>query len=159
MNAIVDLQGFKKDNNEFILKEIAILCSRQTLVLLIKPPFPFYELSKTERSTVSWIERNRKIFWDEGFIPYSQMSQYITNYLKNKVIYVKGSEKVLWLKNLIQSDQIHNIECYNCPNFQTLYKTYLNCSYVFSCIFHSNVCALRNVTCLNMWLDHKGVLG
>lgn len=71
MFAVVDLQGFKTDNNDFIVKEIAILCeNNQMLVLLIKPPFPFNELSETEKMQVRWIERNRQIYWREGIIPY-----------------------------------------------------------------------------------------
>lgn len=62
MSAIVDVQGFKTEANEFIIKEIAILCDKKIQVFLIKAPFPFYDLTKEERRQVSWIERNRKIY-------------------------------------------------------------------------------------------------
>lgn len=41
MKTIVDLQGFKDDANNFILKEIAILCGDQMQWFLFKPPFPY----------------------------------------------------------------------------------------------------------------------
>lgn len=76
MNAFVDIQGFKTDDNKFILKEMAILCNGQMQVFLVKPPFKFYDLSKSERLQVCWIERNRNILWNEGFIPFCHFQQY-----------------------------------------------------------------------------------
>lgn len=49
--AIVDVQGFKTDDNQFILKEIAILYSDQLQVFMIQPPFPFQNLTSTEKKT------------------------------------------------------------------------------------------------------------
>lgn len=56
MIAIVNVQGFKTETNEFIIKEIAILCDKKVQVFLIKPPYPFNDLTKKERLQVSWIE-------------------------------------------------------------------------------------------------------
>ena len=93
--AIVDIQGFKTDENKFLPKEIAILCNGQMQNFVIKPPYPFYDLTKTERKQVSWIERNRKILWSEGFIPYLNFKYHILDYLSDKCIYTKGLEKQL----------------------------------------------------------------
>lgn len=166
MNVIVDVQGFKTDSNDFIVKEIAMQCGRNVLVLLVKPPFPFYNLTKTERNQVCWIERNRFFFWNEGFIPYTNYKNYIVNYLKNKpIIYVKGTEKVKWIRKILDSDinvdddqkcfNIVNIEDFGCPNLLSLNDNYKECSEVYNCIYHSKHCALRNVNCLMKWFNEN----
>lgn len=151
MNVIVDVQGFKNEDNEFIPKEIAIQTAGRILALLIKPPYPFYNLTKKERLQVSWIEKNRGILWNEGYIPYSNYKFLISNYLENKIIFTKGSEKVIWLKKILQSDNVYNLEDKNCPSFTTLYDNYMSSSDIFRCIYHNKVCALKNVFCLYKW--------
>lgn len=159
MNALVDVQGFKTYDNKFILKEIAILCKERVQVFLIKPPFPFYDLTKSERKQVCWIERNRNILWKEGFIPYGQFKQYtdIVNILKDKCIIVKGMEKTIWLKDLLQNNCIYNVEDKGCPSFISLYDKYKSSSEVKTCLYHTNVCALKNVICLNLWCNDNKV--
>lgn len=150
MNAIVDVQGFKTETNEFIIKEIAILCDKKVQVFLIKPPYPFYDLTKKERLQVSWIERHRKIYWNEGEVLYSKHKTLIANILRDKNIYVKGSEKTEWLKIFTNYD-VNNLEDKGCPSLLSLQKQYENCNDLYSCIYHNSVCALKNVICLNKW--------
>lgn len=153
MNAFVDIQGFKTDDNKFILKEMAILCNGQMQVFLVKPPFKFYDLSKSERLQVCWIERNRNILWNEGFIPFCHFQQYtgIVNILKDKCIIAKGMEKIVWLRELLKNNCIYNIEDKDCPSFISLYEKYNNSLEVKTCMYHKNVCALKNVLCLSLW--------
>lgn len=158
MNAIVDLQGFKTDGNKFILKEIAILSNDQLQVFLIKPPFPFYDLTKTERKQVSWIERNRKIYWNEGYIPYSKHKMYIADILKSKHIITKGLEKVIWINEILSDDNnnnycIYNLEDSGCPSIMTLYEKYESSIDMFRCSYHSFICAMKNVLCFKKWCE------
>lgn len=158
MNVIIDVQGFKNEDNKFIPKEIAVLCKNSILVLLIKPPYAFYDLTKKERSTVAWIERNRGILWNEGFVPYLNYKFLILDFCKNKRIYAKGREKVLWLKEILESNNVFNLEELNCPNLETLYDKYSDCSDIKSCIYHRKMCALKNVACLNKWCKENKYL-
>lgn len=151
MNIIVDVQGFKSENNQFIPKEIAIISEKSILVLLIKPPYPFYTLTKKERRQVVWIERNRGYLWKEGFISYFKYKDALLDFCTNKRIYTKGHEKVLWLKNILENDNVYNLEDLGCPNLETLGKTYLVSSDIRSCIYHYNICAFKNVCFLNKW--------
>lgn len=151
MNIIVDVQGFKTYDNEFIIKEIAILYNNQIQVLLFKPPFPFYYLSKIERRTVSWIEKNRGISWNDGIIPYSDYKNIVINLLKDGRIFTKGSEKVSWLKNISGNKNVFNLEEKGCPNLITVCEQFSSENDVFKCIYHSSVCALKNVMSLNKW--------
>lgn len=156
MNAIiVDVQGFKSDENEFILKEIAIHSNSHILTFLIKPPCPFYDLTKTERRKVCWIERNRGIHWNEGYIPYSNHKYIIQKILQGKIIFVKGVEKRLWLMQLLENSTIYNLEDKDCPSLLKLHEKYAE-KKVYSCYYHSNICALKNVLYLSKWcLENK----
>lgn len=158
MNVIVDVQGFKSEDNVFIPKEIAILSENRALMIIIKPPYPFYNLTRKERLTVAWIEKNRGILWNEGFVPYFCYKSLISEFFKNKYIYTKGYEKVKWLKEILDSENVHNLEDFNCPNLETLYKRYATALDIQTCIYHSNICAYKNVTCMKKWCIENDVL-
>lgn len=156
MTVIVDVQGFKTETNQFILKEIAILCNNKIQVFLIKPPVPFHELTELERKQVKWIERNRKIYWQEGVVPYSNYPNLIVNIVREKLVYTKGLEKVLWLKCILENNIVINLEDKDCPSLLSLYDKYNYSQDVYSCIYHDSICALKNVLCLNKWcLENK----
>lgn len=158
--AIVDVQGFKIDDNKFILKEIAIVCKDNIQVFLVQPPFPYSQLTPKECKLVSWIERNRKLYWNEGFITYDQVLLFIANYLLDKTIYCKGTEKVTWIRNMLcyNNNEVINLENMNCPNFLTLYEQYRLSKDVYSCIYHPTICALKNVMCLKNWCISKQLI-
>lgn len=158
MSVIVDVQGFKNEHNDFIPKEIAIMSKNHVLVLLIKPPYPFFNLTRKERLQVAWIERNRGILWNEGFVPYFEYNALILDFVKDKRIYTKGGEKVLWLKKILKNESIYNLEDMNCPKLETLYKNYSTSSDIQSCIYHRNICAFKNVTCLRKWCKESNVI-
>lgn len=154
--AIVDVQGFKIAENKFILKEIAIACKDQLQVLLIKPPFPIHNLTPEERRHVNWIQRNRKIYWNEGFVPYSNSLSYIEEFLSDKTIYCKGLEKMLWIKEMLDYNNVYNLETKSCPSLLSLYEEYRLSTDVYNCIYHPTICSLKNVTCLKKWcLNNK----
>lgn len=157
MNTIVDIQGFKDESNNMIVKEIAIMCDNRLQVYLIKPPHRFYNLTKSERRHVCWIERNINILWNEGYVPYSNYKSItrITEYLKDKTLFVKGYEKVIWAKKIAGHENVFNLEDRGCPSIYTLYDKYDNSPGIFSCIYHPNVCALKNVTILNKWCNEN----
>lgn len=156
--AIVDVQGFKRDNNAFIVKEIAIAVNDQIQHLLVLPPCPLHNLSTTERKQVWWIQKNRKINWNDGFIPYESFLRHIQYFLIDKTIYCKGVEKVTWIKNILDHNDVINLENMNCPKLLSLYEEYRLSTDVFNCIYHPTVCALRNVTSLRKWCLNKNVL-
>lgn len=159
MNVIVDVQGFKNDQNKFIIKEIAILSNNQMYAFLVRPPYPFYNLTSSERRQVSWIERNRKVYWSEGFVPYLNFksSTQIANILKNKCIFTKGIEKVLWIKDICEHNKVYNLEDYDCPSITNLNEKYKSSNDVYNCIYHSSYCALKNVICIKKWCKERNL--
>lgn len=154
MSVVVDIQGFKTEDNEFILKEFAIANKNNIQVFLFKPPCAYYDLSKSEKSQVNWIERNRNVYWREGFLPYKEICNIIKPLLSDKRIYVKGQEKVMWLRKITDNDDILNLEFYYCPSLRDLYTKYLT-NDIYTCMYHSNVCALKNVLVLKKWCDNE----
>lgn len=156
MKIIVDVQGFKNDQNYFLPKEIAIVYNDRVQVLLIRPPYPYEWLTETEKKQVNWIEKNRKITWSEGFVPYENYKCHLIHALKCNDIYCKGLEKQLWLKDILNNPNVFNLEDKGCPSLLTLYKLYDSHSDIFSCVYHPTICALKNVTCLRKWcLNNK----
>lgn len=97
MSVIVDLQGFKTDDNKFIVKEIALL-SNYIQTYLIKPPFSYYLLTENEKKQVRWIQHNRQVYWDDGVVKYTDCRKFLYKLLQDKKIYVKGAEKILWVE-------------------------------------------------------------
>lgn len=153
MTVFVDLQGFKTEDNKFIPKEVAFLYCGQIKVFLFKAPCRYIQLSEMEQKQVYWIERNRKIFWNSGDVPYEDVKKKFI-FLKDKHIYVKGCEKVRWVKEILESDsvKVFNLETYGCPNRLDLENKYWS-NDIYSCINHSNVCALKNVLLFKKWSD------
>lgn len=150
--AIVDVQGFKTEENKFILKELAIVYNDQLQVYLVKPPFSFNNLSATEKKHVKWIERNRRILWNDGHITYEQCIVDVRKFLSYDIdIYCKGSEKVTWINAVLGRSDVKNLEDVHCPNLLSLHEKYKSCNWIYSCTSHPTMCALKNVTCLKKW--------
>lgn len=145
----VDLQGFKNSNNKFIVKEFAIVTKEWSQVFLVKPPYPYSSLTPEEKKQTKWIERNRGIFWSEGFIDSRECTRVIHLYLANKNVVVKGQEKIKWVKEICEICNVVDIGDKGCPNLSTLHEKYANCN--LYCMNHKKQCALKNVICLKKW--------
>lgn len=147
----VDVQGFKDCNNNFIIKELALATLEQTQVFLVKPPYAYSSLSNEEKRQVTWIERNRGIFWREGLIDYREFKRNMKSFLSNKNIFVKGHEKIKWLNELCNNCSIVDIGEKGCPKFFNLYKDFSIDSSNYYCCVHKKHCALKNVICIRKW--------
>lgn len=147
---IVDVQGFKNNKNEFIVKELAIASQEHTHIFLIKPPYPFTTLTAAERKNVFWIEKNRGYRWSEGYIDYREFHRIIKPYLKNKKIIVKGEEKIKWVQELSKNRSVIDITIHGAPNLDTLAELY-DKDLVLNCFTHKKICALKNVLCIRKW--------
>lgn len=132
----VDIQGFKSLNNEFIIKEFALSTKEYTQVFLIKPPYTFSRLSNNEKRHVIWLEKNYGILWREGYIDFREFKRMIVNHLSEKQIYVKGFEKIKWVKDLCANCTVIDLGEQDCPNFLHLYKKYCEKSSKYNCMHH-----------------------
>lgn len=150
---IVDIQGFKNSDNEFIVKELAIATQEHTYIFLVKPPYPFNSLTAEEKKQVRWIERNRGYRWSEGYVDYREFQRIIKPYLKDKNICVKGDEKINWVQDLCgKENTVLDISYLSAPNLNTLCKMYCSDNTaLYNCIYHKKICALKNVICIKKW--------
>lgn len=146
----MDLQGFKTNKNEFIVKEFAYSTPEYTQVFLIKPPFPFSKLSEDEKRQTRWLEKHFGIMWHEGYVDYREFKRHIVNHIKDKTIFVKGMEKIKWVKNLCLDCNVIDLGEKGVPNLQELFK-YCIFECAFNCVYHKKNCALKNVLCIKKW--------
>lgn len=150
---IVDVQGFKDLYNNFIIKELAFASRDYTQSFLIKPPYLYRYLTSDEKRQVKWLERNRGIYWNEGYIDYREFQRIIVPYLENKEIVVKGFEKVKWIKDLCENCNVSDLSEKNCPNLSVLYNKYCDEKNNLNCTKHLKICALKNVLCIKKYLN------
>lgn len=152
---ILDIQGFKDLYNNFIVKELAFATRDYTQLFLIKPPYLFKYLTTDEKRQVKWLEKNRGIHWNEGYIDYREFHRIIVPYLENKNILVKGLEKVKWIKNICENCKVSDLGEDQCPSMFELHKKYCDKKTNFNCNVHLNHCALKNVLCVKRHLGYE----
>lgn len=155
---IVDLQGFKDSSNEFIVKEFVIATEEYTHIFLIKPPYAFSQLTHEERKRVWWIEKHLGYRWSEGYIDYKEFRRIIKPYLNGRKIIVKGEEKITWVQELCDHENVIDITDKNIPNFKELHNKYCKELFSLNCFVHIKYCALKNVLCIKKWLLENKII-
>jgi hypothetical protein len=98
--AVVEFHGFRDGNNDFIVKELALVSSSEQTYTLVffKSPFERSCLDSRCLKGVTWLEKNfHYISWDYGDVQYSEE---VMTTLCNKfaTIYTKGFEKANFLR-------------------------------------------------------------
>lgn len=163
MYYIVDVQGFVRLGEEFVLKKFAMITVDGNrfdhLEFIVKPPCPFENLSEKYRIINSWFERNfHGITWDSGTIIYGEAMMHICQILHDaRVIYVWGLEKKKWLNGVLGSSVvIYDLREHNCPSMMKLkllfdYRSEEN---KFSKEF---ACAGENVVLMKLWMLRNNV--
>lgn len=108
--ALLDIQGFQLDNNEFIVKELAIRIGQQLNHYLFKPPIPFNKLTDRERRTVSYVERKiHGLRYSSGYMEYTELRK-ILHAINVDTIYVKGHQKYRFLRQCRLRPEVVNLE-------------------------------------------------
>lgn len=138
MNAIVDMQLFKVDDQQFIIKELAVIKNKKVAHCVFKPPFPFEELSLKYKKQAKWLMRNHHcIKWNEGEMEFEQCKKILQKWTSNAdTIYVKGKEKAGYLREVLDKNIVELPET---PSLKLSTP---------SCLFHSSErcrCSLKTV--------------
>lgn len=138
MSVVIDVQGFKVENNRFIVKEFAAYNGKQISHYVFKPPFNMDLLPPHLHKQVVWLtENHHSIKWSNGFIPlykFPNILQHIAD--RSDRIYVKGKEKADYIRKY-SSRQV--IELEEQPTLKFAEPL---------CFFHTKnpcICALSNV--------------
>lgn len=158
MEFILDFQGFKNENNEFIIKELAVLSTDEQVSehLLFRPPYSYHKLPEKVKAQVSWLEKCfHGLSWNSGLKDFDVLNDVLKDVFKlGGTVYVKGSEKYKFIHGLLSGIEIKvlDIEDFDCPGLPVLKKTWA-LSNVKSCPFNhsSENCAYYNVKLILEW--------
>lgn len=157
MEFILDFQGFKGENNKFIVKELAIVSTDELVyeLHLFRPPCDFNQLSENVKKQVVWLEKYfHGLYWSSGFREYSQLNDLLKNCNLSGNVYVKGTEKTQFVKNLLTDFKVNviNIEDLGCPSLSVI-RSQTQTNAMKKCIFDHNPinCAYINVHLLLQW--------
>lgn len=93
--AIVDLQGFKDNFNNFIVEEFSFATKNMKFSDIIPSTCAFDELSAPKQKSANWLTQNfHGITWYDGDIDVIELQDTIKPILNNKIVFVKGEEKL-----------------------------------------------------------------
>lgn len=153
---IVDFQGFKGLHNEFILKEIAIFHDGHNHHFIVLPPYDFSLLHTSLKKQARWLFlHHHGLTWNGGFIDFHQVKTFLREKIKVGSVYVKGAEKTLWIKELLNNVNVEVInleDAYKtCPNFKALKRIHSDGG-IMKCVYHEKCCALQNVYLLKKFI-------
>lgn len=146
----VDLQGFRA-SGQFVLKELSISLEHSEAIhhYLFAPPYKWNQLSRRDRVCAFYLKTFHHGFnWNNGIIPYDSIHDILDTFLRgeNSLVFVKGRDKIDWLKQLWNGDGILNIQ-----NIEELGSTFDISEYPFECFPHCDEhdrnfqCAYRKV--------------
>lgn len=135
---VLDFQGFKDGENEFIIKELAGFDGCKLFHFIFEPPYAFTNLTRKAQSSANWLIRNHhKLNWELGFVPYQKILEILTTITSSyDRIYMKGREKSIYIKKLTKKAILELPEY---PPLKLLQP---------ECLYHNNnlcICALTNV--------------
>lgn len=101
MSVVFDVQGFKIENNKFIVKEFCAYDGVRICHYIFKAPFPWDLLPPPLQVQAKWLTDNyHAISWDSGFTPLHKFGSIIKDIADvADRIYVKGREKAVYLRN------------------------------------------------------------
>lgn len=150
-SCIVDCQGYKL-KNKFYFKELAVVSLDGRIIqnFLFEAPFEVWSCEFTDPKSVNWVtENHHRLNWNIGLIPYKYLNVILEKVNRTfKKIYVKGSEKRLWILPYKLPDvELVNFETEhpNCPPLRVLKSDR-------GCIFEHSNCALKNSFKILEWL-------
>lgn len=152
--AFVDMQGFVLNNSSFSVKEICIFTKNIKFHEFVKPPFPFNELLSLQQKQAEWLEENyHGLNWNAGYITVQELKNTISPIVRGNVLLVKGCEKVKWLKDILDDE---NIICINMEDLECDLKlSGLQMEGQIPCSKHKHVqhshCARNNAAMLKKW--------
>jgi hypothetical protein len=154
---IIDVQGFKMSDYEFIMREICIMSCDATFLLhcIVKLPCEITELTLGYQRQTEWLINNfHGLNWNtnNGYsIP--QLRRLLSAFCHNdSVFYCKGSEKVCWISKLFRLSNVKDLTELGCPALSKLnFKIGMtNCTYHVP--IENHACALRNSLQLQFWM-------
>lgn len=148
---VVDFQGFKDEDNNFIIKELAVgsvnnkknNCHSR---FLFKPPYDLHELPRRTQLANLWLTRNfHGLEWYEGNIEYDRLTIILQTETLNATIVCKGWEKAVFLSSLLQM-KVYNLD-------EVIGRRLSDIPFTGgACHYHGDKCAVQNVLRILQWI-------
>jgi hypothetical protein len=146
---LVDFESYKALNEDYVVKEIAILSSdgRQCYNYRIKSPRHYP--CPSNNATVNYQFLRHKIHWDEGDCTFYEALADIWVHLGGSIAYVKGLEKMRFLqRHLFRVGELHMV-----PSLKKLNS----CISSWCTKRHGKFCARRKVHELRHYIHINGI--
>jgi len=169
-SVVLDMQCFKDNNNEFILKEVTVIDVTSGTILLhhvAKSPYDRDGLSTEKQRECYWLTKHyHGLQWDQGDITYNVLMDKLRTCLaKRSIVYVKGQlKRDFVLKNLITASDpstvaatVLDMSDIGCTSLSTISN--LLSTNAVRCGQHKSTghrCSLANSTLLRSWLLMTG---
>ena len=128
MDYAVDMQGFKKPGNDFVLKELSLVSLNdddEPYVLLFKPPFSWRRLTDKYKRENLWLQLYyHGLSWNSGDWDYIEIGKILQDAFKDaNRIFVIGKIRKLWLErfnyNVIDINEM-DYQSFNYPRSVTI---------------------------------------
>lgn len=164
---VMDIQFVVGNKNQYFAKEIAYVYANSIVHhhFVFKPPFDYRELDEQARrlNTYNVINVNN-LGWDEGYLPYSNVSSVLMSSLqknsqskksiKTKII-VKGHQKKEFLLKYLDDHSTEIIDLDIGTSLSKIPNKFTDCQ------IHSKAemrCAINNVYKLMFYLNRKNMM-
>lgn len=152
---VLDFQGFKDNNNNFIIKEIAVTDINNSLLLhwFIQQP---YSISKLSPAYMRQANYNSKFYhgipWNYGNTSFKHVKKELNKILAYNYVLIKGKEKQIFIQHLFKKAYVEDLDYI--PSLKKLKSKY----FYNSCPFHQChvplfSCALENVLKIQTYLQ------
>ena len=117
------LDVYKRQVKEFAAVDLSTRCFT---VAFFAPPYEMSRLNDKTIRTNEWMERRyHRLRWDDGYIPYTDMSRTIAQISSNfTTMYTKGSEKAAFLH--VYHRNVINLNEMNAPTANAVSYTHLD---------------------------------
>lgn len=139
---IIDFQGFKDDQNNYVVKELSMLSKYRSDLLLFSPPFNEKYLSpEIQELNLKFTTSGHGFFWNDGSSPYVILESTLVDRCKDfdKII-IAELEKVRFMQNIIKKEVTY-LKKLNFGDRCNFPETTVNCWYD-----HNGYdCAFKNV--------------
>lgn len=122
----VDVQGFKSNDNKFIVKEFTLLQKKYQLHFVVKSTCAFNDLSDALQNEAVWLfSTYHGLTFDVGNITIAELAERTLERVNRRsvVVVVKGIEKVQWVKDIYKDYcNCTSINCVNIEDFDCEFR-------------------------------------
>lgn len=112
----VDIQGYKVNKNRFMCKEFCLIDGTETFHAIVKSWYPYKKLLSHYKRQVEWLANHfHGLKYDSGDIHIDELTKNVYPKLADKIIIVKGDEKIKWMEYIFR--KCGEINCKNIEKF------------------------------------------